>query len=263
MDERNSPQSSLLESPGSGALPASDPFAALEDYRITNSMEIGSVLRQLMNRKDFLAVECSGRPHRIVTRILEVDQNAGFFTYDCSADQTYNQFLLDSEQSFFSATQNGVRIQFVNGRAQQHAFEGAFAFRSRIPESLYRMQRREFFRVETPIMEPYLCTVQLPDKRQIVLDIYDLSLNGVGLRSKDATLGGLSIGTSLAKAVLDCNKLGTMEADLKIAYLYNVRGHSDSILHFGCRFVNFAKSKEPVLQRMINFLELARRGRKE
>lgn len=261
MNKKNSMQPPVSES--SETLPASDPFASLEDFRITNPREVGSVLRQLMNRKDFLTVECSGRPHRIVTRILEVDLNVGIFIYDCSADQTYNQFLLDSEQSFFSATQNGVRIQFVNGRAQQHEFEGGFAFRSQIPESLYRMQRREFFRVETPLMEPYLCTVQLPDKRQIVLDIYDLSLNGVGLRSKDTTLDGLSIGTSLTNAVLDCSKLGTMETDLKIAYLHNIRGHSDSILHFGCRFVNFAKSKESVLQRMINFLELARRGRRE
>lgn len=241
----------------------SDALAALEDFRITHPKEIGNVLRQLMRRKDFLAVECSNRPHRIVTRILDVDQDAGVFIYDCSADQTYNRFLLESEESYFSATQDGVRIQFVGARPEQHEFEGAFAFRSSLPESLYRMQRREFFRVETPLMEPYRCTAQLPDKRQVSFDIYDLSLNGVGLRSKDPILGNLPIGTLLSKAVLDCSKLGTMETDLKITYLNNIRNHSDPIYHFGCRFVGFSKAKEPVLQRMINYLELARRGRRD
>ena len=261
MNKKNSPQPPVSHSSESQSV--SDPFAALDDFRITHPKEIGAVLRQLMQRKDFLAVECSNRPHRIVTRILDVDQNAGVFIYDCSADQTYNRFLLESEESYFSATQDGVRVQFVSGRPEQHEFEGTFAFRSRLPESLYRMQRREFFRVETPLMEPYRCTAQLPDKRPVVFDIYDLSLNGVGLRSKDPILGGLPIGALLSKAVLDCSKLGTMETDLKITYLHNIRGHNDPIYHFGCRFQGFARSKEPVLQRMINYLELARRGRRD
>lgn len=261
MDTKNVPQQPAVDS--AEQLPMKEALAALEDFRITHPKEIGSVLRQLMSRKDFLAVECSNRPHRIVTRILDVDQNAGFFIYDCSVDQSHNRFLLESEESYFSATQDGVRVQFVSGRPEQHEFEGAFAFRSQLPESLYRMQRREFFRVETPLMEPYRCTANLPDKRQVILDIYDLSLNGVGLRSKDPTLGGLPIGTLLSKAVLDCNKLGMLEVDLKITYLKNVRDHLAPIYHFGCRFEKFAKSKEPVLQRMINFLELARRGRKD
>lgn len=261
MDSKNSPQQPVLET--SGQLPVSDAFAPLDDFRITHPKEIGSVLRQLMDRKDFLTVEFSNRPHRIVTRILEVDQNAGHFIYDCNDEQIYNRRLLESEENYFSATQDGIRVQFVSGRPEQHEFDGAFAFRSQLPESLYRMQRREFFRAETPLMEPYRCTANLPDKRQVVFDIFDLSLDGVGLRSKDPTLGGLPIGTVLSKAVLDCRKRGMMETDLEITYLHNIRGHNDPIYHFGCRFENFPKSKETDLQRMITYLELARRGRRD
>src|SRR5665647_1885265 len=182
MDAKNSPQSPVFET--AEKLPVSDAFAPLEDFRITHPKEIGNVLRQLLNRKDFLIVECSNRPHRIVTRILSVDQNAGLFIFDGSAEQIYNRSLLASEENYFSATQDGIRVQFLSGRPEQHEFEGAFALRSQLPESLYRMQRREFFRVETPLMEPYRCTANLPDKRQVAFDIFDLSLGGVGLRSK-------------------------------------------------------------------------------
>ncbi len=239
----------------------SDALAPLEDFRITHPKEIGNVLRQLMKRKDFLTVECSNRPHRIVTRILDVDQNAGFFIYDGSSEQIYNRSLLESDENYFSATQDGVRVQFVSGRPEPHEFEGAFAFRAPLPASLYRMQRREFFRVGTPLMDIYRCTASLPDRGQVAFDIYDLSFNGVGLRSKDPTLGALLIGTELSKAVLDCRKMGKLETDLKITYLHNIRGHNDPIYHFGCRFERFPKSKEADLQRMITYLELARRGR--
>lgn len=261
MDTKNSPQPPVLET--AEQLPLSDKLALLDDFRITQPKEIGGVLRQLMKRKDFLTVECSHRPHRIVTRILDVDQNAGFFIYDGSSEQIYNRSLLESEENYFSATQDGVRIQFVSGRPEPHEFEGAFAFRAPLPASLYRMQRREFFRVGTPLLEIYGCTASLPDKRQVTFDIFDLSLNGVGLRSKDPTLGALLIGTELSKAVLDCRKMGKLETDLKITYLHNIRGHSDPIYHFGCRFERFPKSKESDLQRMITKLEMARRERRD
>lgn len=261
MDAKNSPQHTVFET--AEQLPVSDALAPLEDFRITHPKEIGNVLRQLMNRKDFLTVECGNRPHRIVTRILDVDQNAGLFLYDGSAEQIYNRSLLVSEENYFSATQDGIRVQFVSGRPEQHEFEGAFAFRSQLPESLYRMQRREFFRAETPLMKPYRCKANLPDKRQVAFDIFDLSLNGVGLRSKDPTLGGLPIGTVLSKVVLDCGTLRMVEIDLKITYLHNIRSHIDPLYHLGCHFENFPKLRETELQRMITSLELTRRGRSD
>lgn len=257
MDAKNLPQQSALET--SDTLPVENDLAALEDFRITQPREIGSVLRQLQSRRDFLTVEGGNRPIRIITRILEVDQNAGHFIFDCSVDPNDNRYLLESEQNFFSATQDGVRIQFVGGRAEQHEFEGAFAFRSPLPESLYRMQRREYFRVETPLMQPYRCTANLPGKGQIAFDIFDLSFTGVGLRSKDPILGDLAIGTVLSKAVLDCRKMGMIETDMSITNLRNIRSLKDPIYHFGCRFERFPRSKESDLQRMINYLELARR----
>ncbi len=243
-------------------LPEGEALAQLEDFRITHPTAIGSVLRQLMSGKYFLTVECSNRPHRIVTRILDVDPGAGVFIFDSSNEQIFNRSILESEKNNFSALQDGIRVQFVTGRPEQHKFEGGLAFRAQIPQSLYRMQRRGFFRAAAPLVESYRCTASLPDGRQVSFDVFDLSLNGVGLRSKDPTLGELPIGAELSKAVLDFRDRGTMETDLKITNLHNIRGHKHSIYHLGCRFERFPKSKEPDLQRLVTYLELARRGRR-
>lgn len=259
MNEKNSPQKTVLKT--AEQRPVSDALALPEDFRITHPKAIGSVLRQLMSRQDFLTVECSNHPHPVVTRILAVDESSGTFIYEGCDEQLDNRRLLESEENYFAATQDGIRVQFVGGRPEPHEFEGAFAFRSQLPQSLYRMQRRQFFRAAPPLVESYRCTVNLPDRRQAVFDIYDLSFSGVGLRSKDPTLGGLPVGTVLSKAVLDCRQRGTMETDLKINYLHNIQDAIDPLYHFGCRFQNFPRSKEPELQRLITYLELSRRGR--
>lgn len=258
MDEKNSPQQAVLKT--TEQLPVSDALAPPEDFRITHPKAISSVFRQLMSRKNFLTVECSNRTHPIVTRILAVDENAGLFIYEGSAEQLDNRRLLESEENYFAATQDGIRVQFVSGRPEQHEFEGALAFRAQLPDGLYRMQRREFFRATAPLVETYRCTVNLPD-RLLAFDIYDLSFSGVGLRSKDPTLRGLPIGTVLSKAVLDCRQRGLMETDLKINYLQNIQDLLDPLYHLGCRFQNFPRAKEPELQRLITYLELGRRGR--
>lgn len=241
--------------------PPSDVFAPLEDYRISHPKAIGNVLQQLMRRKEFLTVACSHRPHRIVTRILDVDQDAGVFIYDGSSEPIYNRSLLESSANYFSTTQDGVRVQFVGGQPEPHTFEGCFAFRSRLPESLYRMQRRDFFRGEIPLKDPYRCIARLPDQRQVTFEIFDVSLGGVGLRSKDAALEELPIGTVLSQAVLDSRKIGMIQTDLKITYLQNIRSPGNPLYHVGCRFENFPKSRTTELQRMITSLEMARKAR--
>lgn len=236
-------------------------FAGLEDFRTTHPKVIGDTLRRLMSRKDFLTVESNQRPDRIVTRILAVDQAAGTFIYDASSNDMHNRCLLEAQENYFSGTQDGVRIQFVGDQPKGTEFEGTFAFCAPLPQSLYRVQRREFFRANAPLAEAYCCSLFLPDRHQVTLDVVDLSLDGVGLRSKDPALGTLEIGSVVLKAELNFGKRGKIETGLTVTYLRNLRDAEHPAYRIGCRFLHFPKSKEQELQRLITYLELARRGR--
>ncbi len=259
MDQQQPSQAEPLDQSGKKSVEAI--FAGLEDFRTTQPKVIGDVLRRLMGRKDNLTVESNQRPDRIVTRILAVDQLAGTFTYDASPDETHNRCLLEAQENYFSGSQDGVRIQFVVEQARGIEFEGMFAFCAPLPQSLYRVQRREFFRANAPLVESYVCSVVLPDQHQVRLEIVDLSLDGVGLRAKDPALGVLEIGSALDTAVLNFGIRGKIETGLSITYLRNLRDAEHPAYRIGCRFVRFPKSKEQELQRLITYLELARRGR--
>ena len=256
MDETSTPQPVLemtQQSPGTSA-------PLLDEFRITDAKAIGSVLRELMNRKEFLTVQCRNRSHRIVSCILEVNQADGYFVFDGSPEPGYNQTLMDSEENYFSATEEGIRIHFIDGRPQKYEFDGKFALRSRFPEALYRMQQREFFRIKAPLTAGYHCTAIMDENQPVTFDVIDLSVNGVRLRSSDKAMAKLSIGTVLVRAVLRLGKQSPIETDIKIMNSRIDGSHFNPVYNFGCRFENLPRAREMELQRFINKLALTRRN---
>lgn len=243
-----------LDLPPSSTLTAS--LAALDDFRVTHPKDVANVLRQIAQQKDPLSISFGRSGFRIVTRILAVDETTGSFFYEYSGSDAENQQHQESGENLFSGMQSGAHIQFVCGHPEPQRYDGQPAFKSQLPESLYRIQRREHVRVETPTNNPYICTATLPDQRRMSFYIVDLSLSGVRLRSTDASIGELAIGMKLTDATFDFHDLGKMTSDVQITFIHNSQTFNDPVYHFGCRFLTFPKEQEASLQRVITRLEL-------
>jgi flagellar brake protein len=247
-------------SPTSEATKSNPSILGLEEYRVSNPKEIGTILKQLMLRKDFVVITPTTH-QTIVSSILEVDIRESLFLYDLNANPELNEVLLKSSKNYFSATQNGASIAFMCGTPEQGEFDGSPVFHSPFPQVLYRRQRREFFRVDAPVVDPYLCTVEMPDQGEVVFEIADLSVTGVGLRSKEEwlTVANIPSGTIMTGAMLDFREQGKLILDLEIASMRNKRPGGKPLYHIGCRLPNLPGAKEAQLQRVINFLEFAQK----
>ena len=233
-------------------------FADLDQFCIKNPREIFVVLRQLMTREETVTFRPLGHEGLVLSNILEVDFDAGEFLFNCSEDPAQNQILLDSPESFVSAMPNGIPVQFLCGQPQQRAFRGTLVFCAPLPTSVYRVQRRDAFRVGTPVGDPFICTAKFPVLGQTELDIFDLSLTGVGLRSSNEKLSLIPTGVTARDALLDFRKAGKLNVNLQIAYLHKIEGNK-KLYRVGCRLIDFPKSKEPELQKLITYLELGGR----
>ena len=242
-----------VDLPPSPTLTAS--LAALDDFRVIHPKEVANVLRQIAQQKDPLSISFGRSGSRIVTRILAVDDITGSFFYDCSGSDAENQQHQESGENLFSGMQSGAHIQFVCGHPERQLYDGLPAFKAQLPESLYRMQRREHVRVETPTNDPYICTATLPDQRRLSFYVVDLSLSGVRLRSTDASIGELAIGMNLTDATIDFHDLGKITSDIQITFILNSQTFNDPVYHFGCRFLTVPKDQEASLQRVITRLE--------
>ncbi|WP_025584035.1 flagellar brake protein [Cupriavidus taiwanensis] len=236
-----------------------DAGAADDRYRLTHNSQIGTVLRDLAWQKCMLSVR-TRTAHQFVTSILHVDPVNRTFVFDWCNAEPERMSLMTSEENAFSGLLRGVPVNFVVGQPAATRYDDGPAFVAEFPEKLYHFQRRRHFRARTLVTKGYRCEMSLPDKTVLGLDIADLSLSGVGLRSRTVTADHLPVGTTVAKCRLDFRELGKLELDMQVVGHWLVGRDDSAIHHFGCAFVNPDGRMENFLQRLVFALELAHRG---
>jgi c-di-GMP-binding flagellar brake protein YcgR len=235
------------------------PDLAVPDYGRRNPLEIGVQLRNLVNRGDFLTVQYAGG--QLVTRLLAVDVGARTFTFDWGALPEQNAGIFAAPRCTFSASPDGVRVEFSAGKPRESRYEGLPAFVAAFPDVLYYMQRREYFRVDAPVADPYLCSGALPpDGTPFQFEVLNLSLSGVGLRTADTRADSLELGMRLAGVELSLGGHGRLSLDLQLVSRRSSELPSGTRRYqLGFRFVSLPGSTENTLQRLITQLEMKRR----
>ncbi|ALD92282.1 flagellar brake protein [Cupriavidus gilardii] len=238
---------------------AASDVASDEQYRLTHASQIGTVLRDLAWQKCTLNVR-SGRGRETVSSVLHVDPASRTFIFDWCRTDEEARAVLEAEENAISASLRGVPVNFAIGRPEPVQYQGGPAFRAPFPDKLYHFQRRRHFRARTLVTRGYGCEGRLDDGTVVKLDISDLSLSGVGLRSRTVGDTQLPVGTRIARARLDFRELGKLDLDLQVVGHWLVGRDDSAIHHFGCAFVNPDGRLENTLQRLVFALELAHRG---
>jgi c-di-GMP-binding flagellar brake protein YcgR len=229
------------------------------DFGRRNPLEIGVQLRNLVNRGDFLTVEYAGG--QLVTRLLDVDVRGRTFTFDWGGVSNQNTGLLAASRCKFHAAPDGVRVEFGVATPRKTTFEGLPAFEADFPEVLFYVQRREYFRVDAPILDPYMCTGRLPDGDTFRFEVHDLSLGGVGMRTADERAANLPMGMRIEDCELVLGSLGRLSLDLQlVSHRSTSLPNGTQRYQLGFRFLTLPGSAENTLQRLITQLEMKRRS---
>lgn len=247
---------------------AAHPISESEDigpYRLASPVEVGFILRSLANRADFITVYFNNGRDLLLTRVLHVDQKKREFIFDLSGHQPSNDALQKTEKAIFVALPDGVKVQFATGHVRLVDFEEKPAFIAPFPPDVIKLQRREFFRLNTPISNPYYCRLNLPQTGdQIQLEIHDVSLGGLGMwlpKSLNAKVDKIDMGLTIEQAMFDFGAGGVMRADIEVRNcrpIENRQGQTQYIV--GVRFINLTRSQEANLQRLITQLERERKA---
>ena len=229
----------------------------LEGYGRRTPSEVGVQLRNLLNRKDFLTARFGNG--QIVTRLLEVDSPGRTFIFDWGSVAADNTAVLAAGRLFFNAAPDGVRVEFATDTPREVAFGGSPAFEAAFPSVLYYLQRREYFRVETPVLDPWLVIGALPNGERFRFEMNDLSLGGVSLRTIDERARGLEAGMAIDQVELRFGPLGKVMLDLEVVSPREaVSPKGDRVFTVGFKFAALPNSAENVLQRLITQLEIKR-----
>jgi flagellar brake protein len=227
------------------------------DFGLRNPLEIGTALRDLATRQDFLTIDCGN--DQIVTRLLHVDSKSKTLVFDFGAIERENRAVLAAHELLFDASPNGVKVEFTTGMPREISYDGNPAFEVELPQVLFRLQRREHFRVETPMLDPYFCSGALPEGQPFRLEMHDLSLGGVALRTPDECIANLEIGVTLKDVVLHLWNQRTVTLDLQlVSPRFATVPKGGKFFTLGFRFSSLPARAEQMLQQLIVQLEIKR-----
>lgn len=235
------------------------PHERAGDFGRRTPAEIGARLRDLIHRRDNLTVQYAGG--QLVTQLLDVDMRARVFIFDWGASPEQNKGLLAAPRCQFEALPDGVHIEFSIASPREVRYEGMPAFEADFPEVLFYMQRRQYFRVDAPILDSYTCSGWLSKDEAFCFEVQDLSLGGVGLRTKDERAAGLLLGTLLRDCELSLGTPSRLTLDMELVSSRSTVLANGTLQHqLGFRFLALPPGAESAMQRLITRLEMKSRS---
>jgi c-di-GMP-binding flagellar brake protein YcgR len=245
-------------------LPADD-TDGLSRYKIHARREVINLLRNAGARNQFIRVDANKSANPTITSILHVDEANGAVIIDCAPSTDTNQRILESDDIRFETMLENIRILFSVSHAQSCMHEGRPALRIPLPASLIRLQRREFYRVQTSVAAPVCCTIQIPDETgnapaTAVLPLYNVSGGGIGVVDEKKLINP-ELGGNYENCRIDLpGGAVTVTLRLKNSQELTLR-NGKNIRRLGFMFVDLSAATEATIQRYIAKLEREQNAR--
>lgn len=225
--------------------------AEIEDrFFVEGRMAILGLLHELIHRREHLNVRFGARNDDFLMTILLDARPEGLIFDIGSIDQT-NQRILQAKGCIFVGAPDGVRVQFSTGPAQRVSWGGQDAFQVSLPTRAVRLQRRETFRVATPIVRPLLAYL-LGEGGGVLRQcpVHDIAVGGVGL-SVGADFS-LEAGTALANVVVDLPELGRVQSAATVRHVTELSRAAGSVkARAGLRFDHLPRAFDIAIQRYV------------
>ena len=164
-------------------------------FHITGARPVGFLLAGYAKESVQFSIQFGAGADLFLTTLLAVIPERNLLIFDCSGSQEMNRRLLASDRALFVGRPGGIHVQFAVGRVQETIYGGARALAVALPAHVVRLQRREYFRIETPRAKPLEFFGRLGGEA-VRLPAHDLSVVGVALTASQPP-AGIELGVSL------------------------------------------------------------------
>jgi c-di-GMP-binding flagellar brake protein YcgR len=233
-------------------------------YRISSKSGILSVLRLMIRNNSQSTCYFGDAGSFFPTALLNLDSQRGEMVLDYGPDEGINEQALQAGKWNIVAFPNQVKVQFSCQQIRKVEFEGHSAFLAQIPKSLLRMQKREYYRVATPMVASVKCTVPIleeksPSTMEVILQ--DLSCGGMAAIDSNGR-GNFAEGSVYENCRIALPDIGTVNVSIRII---RVEPADTGLVHdlqsrrVSCEFVDTGENVLSLIQRYITRLELERK----
>ena len=234
-------------------------------YVLRDAREILAVLRNLVGARALVSARLAPGNESVLSTLVEVAEDGSSLLLDGSADALQNQRMERADALDCVTQLDKVRIQFLLRGQRLVEDGGSPGLRAPPPEALLRLQRREFYRLQTPLSHAVTCTLALPQadgsRRNTELRILDISGGGVAIAVPPVGVP-FEQGTEFANCLLNLPDGPPIPARLIVRNLFRITNRSGAeLLRAGCEFADMPRGAEDAIQRYILKVERERNAR--
>ena len=174
----------------------------LDEYFLRAPDEILDKLRLLQKRDTLVSVVPAGSQRSFTSTIVKLIPERKLMALSEGADPVLNKLLVEQGGGSFSAAYNGIDVRFEAQQISEASLNGQDVFAVPIPQALYWLQRRSFFRVPIPYSQHVSCRIDFPDLERGEFDVVNLSLLGLAVVDRS---GRFKLWGRIGQTVGPCN----------------------------------------------------------
>lgn len=231
---------------------------ANDPHTITAPLEIQSVLRNVQKQRSLLHVHVPNSVTAMISTILEVDGDKNLLVFDISADNLSNNRVQQANRILVEASLEKIHVRFACGQVKPCEFEGKPALCAPLPQALSYLQRRDFYRINTPITSPVICKVPVHENNRskvISLPLSDISGGGIGVYDNHE-MPDISVGAIYDNCEISLPDVGVIKVSLRVQHALTQELPSGKTrIRLGCAFVRPSGPTMNMVQRYVGKLE--------
>lgn len=240
-----------------------DTFA---QFLVSDEREIVLYLNLLAKRRSIFTAYLDEGQQYFLTSIVAVDESGGMIYFDPSDDKANNATAQQVRQITMVTNLDRIKIQIRLATLMQGTHQNQRVIGAPTPQSILRLQRREFFRLEPPVAAPIHCKIGAQGmdgtSRTFELSLADISGGGVSLCGPTEIVDYFPRDALFPNCRLELPDEGVIQVNLRVRKTVEISGpsgHHD--LHIGCEFVNLPATRLALIERYITRIERERKAR--
>lgn len=237
----------------------------LSRFQVSDAATIHSILEGMLDRRVFIAMTIPREGgSQFMSMLAGVDGRAILF--DAPSDPALTGAVLRRGQLNASAQDGGVQVQFRLEGVRTTEQGGRQYLYCPLPADMYRIQRRNTYRVPVPLRDPVVCEVVFPHAvggAAVTREfrVFDLSIGGLTLLLPDDA-PDLPIDTRLEHCALRLPDTDPIEITLVVRNSFPLLTRNDNIRkRIGCEFADLRGSAENRVQRYVFKVERSLRAK--
>lgn len=233
-------------------------------YAVQDRREILRLLNALVEKRVLVTAYIDGGTS-FITVVLAVAHDGESLIIDAGPDEALTASAGNAAQVVCTTRLDNVRVQFSLVAPARTVYDNRPALCAAIPDSLLRLQRREYFRLSTPQSDPLICSIahELPDgrKKSIAVRILDISGGGLAVVVPPDEIA-FEAGSEFNQCTLKLPDSEPLAVRLKVRNLFQVERPSGvKVTRAGCEFIGLSSQMAARIQRYIFRLERDRKVR--